>query len=75
MYQPIQVVYYPPAPIPRMTTKQLLSYALIIGISTFGITALLTTIIKVNGFLLVSIYKILKLSNKWIHIEIHVSST
>jgi hypothetical protein len=43
-----QIVYVPPEPIPRMTTKQLLNYALIIGFSTFGITVTLTTIIKVE---------------------------
>jgi hypothetical protein len=48
LYQPIQIVYYPPAPPPRKSTKQLLSYALIIGTSTFGIAATLTMIIKVN---------------------------
>lgn len=42
-----QVVYYPPAPIPRMTSKQLLKYVLYIGFGTFGLTVALTTIIKV----------------------------
>ncbi|CAO3648351.1 unnamed protein product [Mucor hiemalis] len=41
-----QIVYYPPAPIPRMTTQQLIKYALAIGFGAFGFTVALTMIIK-----------------------------
>jgi hypothetical protein len=44
-----QIVYYPPASIPRMTTKQLLKYVLFIAFGAFGMTVALTTIIKVSN--------------------------
>lgn len=50
-----QIVYYPPPPIPRMTSKQLLKYVLFIGFGAFGMTVALTTIIKVGDN--ISIYK------------------
>lgn len=43
----MQIVYYPPAAIPRMTNRQLLRYVLIVGMGSFTITAALALIIKV----------------------------
>ncbi|KAL9554097.1 hypothetical protein MBANPS3_002963 [Mucor bainieri] len=45
-YTPTQVVYYPPAPIPRMTNSDIVRHVLVLGLSSFALTTALTLIIK-----------------------------
>ncbi|KAI8643168.1 hypothetical protein BD408DRAFT_365377 [Parasitella parasitica] len=45
-YNPTKIVYYPPAPILRMTNGQLLRYVLSVGLGSFAITVTLVSIVK-----------------------------
>ncbi|CAO0795850.1 unnamed protein product [Mucor circinelloides] len=45
-YTPTQVVYYPPAPIPRMSSREIVRYMLVLGMGSFAITTALTLVIK-----------------------------
>ncbi|GAN03375.1 AGR381Cp [Mucor ambiguus] len=45
-YTTTQVVYYPPAPTPRMTNRDIVRHVLVLGMGSFALTAALTLIIK-----------------------------